>query len=116
MLPPGFPDFMTRTRVARPGPVELGGRAWSGWAPVERVEVSTDDGATWAEAALGADRGRWAWRSFTVTWEAAPGEHLLRARATDASGRVQRVEPAWNRGGFTNNADQPIRVVVAPAD
>lgn len=110
--PPGFPDFMTRTRVVRPGPVALRGRAWSGWAPVERVEVSTDDGATWREADLGPDLGRWAWRAFGTTWEAAPGEHRLRARAHDASGRVQRLDPAWNRGGFANNADQPLLVVV----
>ncbi len=110
--PPGFPDFMSRTRVVRPGPTGLRGRAWSGWAPVVRVEVSTDDGATWVDAELGPNRGRWAWRAFTAPWDAVPGEHRLRARAHDSSGRVQPVEPAWNRGGFTNNADQPVRVVV----
>ena len=113
--PPGFPDFFTRARVVRPGPVPLRGRAWSGWAPVERVEVSTDDGATWQEAELGAEHGRWAWRSFTTTWQAATGEHRLRVRAHDGSGRVQPVDAAWNRGGFTNNADQGVRVVVADA-
>lgn len=111
--PPGFPDFMTRSRVVRPGPVPLRGRAWSGWAPVERVEVSSDGGHTWDAAELGPDRGRWAWRAFTATWEARPGQHDLRARAYDASGRVQRTQPAWNRGGFTNNTDQPVHVVVA---
>ncbi|WP_426243871.1 sulfite oxidase [Nocardioides sp. LHG3406-4] len=110
--PPGFPDFMTRTRVVRPGPTTLRGRAWSGWAPVERVEVSTDDGTTWREAGLGPDLGRWAWRAFDIPWEAEPGEHSLRARAYDGSGRVQRLDPAWNRGGFANNADQPVLVVV----
>ena len=110
--PPGFPDFMTRTRVVRPGPTTLRGRAWSGWAPVERVEVSADGGATWSEAELGPEQGRWAWRPFTAPWEAAPGEHRLCARATDASGRVQRTAPDWNRGGFTNNAVQPVHVVV----
>jgi hypothetical protein len=78
--------------------------------------VSTDDGATWTDATLGEDHSRWAWRPFTAAWEATPGEHRLRARATDASGRVQPVEAAWNRGGFTNNADQPLRVVVAAPD
>ncbi len=111
--PPGFPDFMTRARVARPGPVPLRGRAWSGWAPVDRVEVSTDDGATWVEAELGEEAGRWAWRAFTTTWRATPGQHWLRARAYDASGRVQPIEPGWHRGGFTNHADQRMRVVVA---
>ncbi|QNN52069.1 sulfite oxidase [Nocardioides mesophilus] len=112
LMPPGDPDFMSRDRVLRPGPVRLRGRAWSGWGGVTRVEVSTDGGATWRDAALGPDEHRWAWREFTLDWEAGPGEHLLRARAHDATGRVQPVEPAWNRGGFTNTADDPVRVVV----
>jgi DMSO/TMAO reductase YedYZ molybdopterin-dependent catalytic subunit len=110
--PPGFPDFMTRTRVLPAGPTMLRGRAWSGWAPVTGVEVSTDDGASWIAAVLGPEQGRWAWRAFSAPWEATPGEHRLRARASDASGRVQPVDPAWNRGGFTNNADQGLPVVV----
>lgn len=116
LVPPGFPDFQTRARVVRAGSVDLQGRAWSGWAPVERVEVSTDDGATWSDAELDRGADRWAWRRFTFGWEARPGRHLLRARATDASGRVQPTEPQWNLGGFTNNADQAVVVhVLEPA-
>lgn len=112
LVPPGFPDFMSRTRVARPGHVRLEGRAWSGWAPVDRVEVSVDDGLTWADAELGPDHGRWAWRSFAVVWDAVPGRHVLRVRAHDQSGRTQPDVPSWNQGGFANNADQPVEVVV----
>jgi DMSO/TMAO reductase YedYZ molybdopterin-dependent catalytic subunit len=112
LLPPGFPDFVTRTRVLRRGPVVLEGRAWSGWGTVQRVEVSTDDGVTWADAGLDDEAGRWAWRRFSLPWDATPGEHRLRVRAHDATGRVQGTEPAWNRGGFTNNADQGVHCVV----
>jgi DMSO/TMAO reductase YedYZ molybdopterin-dependent catalytic subunit len=113
LVPPGFPDFVTRTRVLRPGRVQLEGRAWSGWGPVVRVEVSTDGGATWADAEL-AEGGlrRWAWKRFTWEWDAVPGEHGLRVRAHDATGRVQATDPAWNRGGFANNADQAVACVV----
>ena len=110
--PPGFPDFMSRARVVDAGQVVLRGRAWSGWGPVERVEVSTDDGVTWVEASLEADRGPYAWRAFSAPWDATAGSGSLRARATDATGRVQPTEPAWNRGGFTNNASLPIPVLV----
>lgn len=112
LTPPGFPDFITRTRVLRPGPVLLEGRAWSGWGPVTRVEVSVDDAITWTDAELGPAAGSWAWRRFTCPWQATPGEHRLRVRAHDATGRVQRTEPAWNRGGFSNNADQPLPCLV----
>lgn len=112
LIPPGFPDFMTRTRILRPGPVVLAGRAWSGWGPVNRVEISTDEGSTWADAVLDEAPGRWAWRRFSLGWDAADGEHHLMVRAHDCTGRVQGSEPSWNRGGFANNADQPVVVLV----
>jgi DMSO/TMAO reductase YedYZ molybdopterin-dependent catalytic subunit len=126
LLPPGHPDFLTRERILRPGPVTLSGRAWSGWGPVVAVAVSTDDGDTWAEAALEAEVGTgaekdgearpqergWAWRHFTMPWDATPGTHVLRVRATDSTGREQPIVPRWNLGGFANNADQPVVVHV----
>ena len=52
MVPPGVPDFMTRERHLEPGPATLTGRAWSGHGSIERVEVSTDGGATFDAAVL----------------------------------------------------------------
>jgi DMSO/TMAO reductase YedYZ molybdopterin-dependent catalytic subunit len=115
LRPPGYPDFMTRERVLPAGPVRLSGRAWSGRGEVTRVEVSTDDGATWRDADLEPSTGPHAWRAFGLDWDAGPGDHLLRARATDDSGEVQPVDPAWSRGGFANNGDDAVRVHVAPA-
>ncbi|MDG4826287.1 sulfite oxidase [Asanoa sp. WMMD1127] len=116
VIPPGFPDFMTRGRVVRPGPVLIEGRAWSGRAPVERVEVSVDGGETWAEAALAPDGGhRWAWRRWSWSWVAEPGQHLVTARATTSDGEVQPVDAPWNRGGFANNAVHRIPVTCLEA-
>ncbi|MEP7054298.1 MAG: sulfite oxidase [Actinomycetota bacterium] len=112
IVPPGFPDFMSRIRFVRPGRVVLAGRAWSGWAPVDRVDISTDDGATWTPAILEESPHRWAWRRFTAEWDAQPGEHVLTARAFDSSGRIQPEVAAWNRGGFANNSTQKVAVVV----
>ena len=117
MVPPGFPDFQSRVRVVRPGRVLLEGRAWSGRAPVARVEVSTDDGRTWADALLEADAGhRWAWRRWTYPWTATEGRHALLARAVAADGEAQPVEQAWNRGGFANNAAHRVDAVCVAAD
>ena len=77
-----------------------------------RVELSTDDGRTWADAELTGESHRWAWRGFSAPFEATPGRHVLRVRAHDSTGRVQRQEPEWNRGGFANNADEPLVVHV----
>jgi DMSO/TMAO reductase YedYZ molybdopterin-dependent catalytic subunit len=112
LIPPGFPDFMSRTRVVRPGPVTLEGRAWSGRAAVTGVEVSTDGGHSWAPAALDAGEDhRWAWRRWAYDWTATPGRYTLAARATDDDGGIQPVTQAWNRGGFGNNAVQQVPVV-----
>ncbi|MFJ5550278.1 sulfite oxidase [Streptomyces sp. NPDC093225] len=113
LVPPGFPDFMSRARVVAPGPVALEGRAWSGGAPVARVELSADGGASWWPADLAPPGGHpWAWRRFTATWDAPPGAHVLAVRATDAAGRTQPLDPdlAWNRGGFANNLVQRVTV------
>ncbi len=112
VIPPGFPDFMSRTRIVAAGAILLAGRAWSGRAPVEWVEVSTDGGRSWARAELApAGAHRWAWRRWTHPWRVAPGRYTLTARAGTADGEVQPTDQAWNRGGFANNAAQEIAVV-----
>jgi hypothetical protein len=80
---------------------------------VERVEVSADGGGSWADAALEAPLGPYAWRGWSHTWEATPGEHELCCRATDAAGNTQPAEPAWNFDGFCNNAVQRVQVTVS---
>jgi hypothetical protein len=106
LIPPGIPDFLTRERHVTAGQVTLQGRAWSGQAPVARVEVSDDGGATWADANLEPPLGPHAWRGFSFEWDAAAGEHELCCRATDAARNTQPRDPTWNYGGFCNNAVQ----------
>jgi DMSO/TMAO reductase YedYZ molybdopterin-dependent catalytic subunit len=111
-IPPGIPDFLTRTRFVEAGRCLLEGRAWSGWAPVERVEVSVDGGASWNDAELGAQAGERAWRGWSYDWDAAPGEYGVCSRATDGAGNVQPVDGAWNLKGFANNAVEQLSVIV----
>jgi DMSO/TMAO reductase YedYZ molybdopterin-dependent catalytic subunit len=113
MMPPGYPDFMSRTRFVAPGAHELIGRAWSGLAPVNRVEVSSDGGATWADAAVEPALGRWAWHRWSFGWIAEPGEHELLARAHDAASNAQPVDQPWSTQGMANNMTQHVLVVVS---
>jgi sulfane dehydrogenase subunit SoxC len=115
MVPPGVPDFMTRERHVEPGAVTLAGRAWSGRSPIERVEVSTDGGTTFADATLDPPLGEHAWRGWRFDWDAPPGEHVLSSRATDAAGNTQPLETPWNLKGYANNAVEHVRVVVDAA-
>ena len=111
VVPPGFPDFMSRARVVRPGPVVLEGRAWSDRSPVARVDVSVDSGQSWAAAELDPPDGhRWAWRRWRFPWTAAPGGYTVMARATAEDGERQPTAPAWNRDGFANNETQQVPV------
>ena len=113
MVPPGIPDFNTRARTVPAGSCVLQGRAWSGWAPVTRVEISTDGGETWSDAELEPRDSRWGWRGWRYEWAAdEPGEYVLCCRAHDEEGNVQPSEPIWNVGGYSNNAPQRVPVTV----
>jgi DMSO/TMAO reductase YedYZ molybdopterin-dependent catalytic subunit len=115
MVPPGVPTFPERDRVLRAGPTTLEGRAWSGSASIERVEVSVDGLRTWAEAVVEAAPARHAWQRWTFDWDATPGFHELACRATDASGACQPLHAEPNLGGYANNAVHRLRVTVAGA-
>lgn len=112
MVPPGIPDFFTRNRVVDAARVTLRGRAWSGQAPVERVEVGVD--GVWAEARLEKAIGEFAWRGWSYDWKAEEGEHQLTCRATDAAGNAQPTEQPWNYQGVGNNLVQRVAVSVRP--
>lgn len=112
MIPPGYPDFFERTRTVERGTVRLEGRAWSGGAPIQQVEVSVDGGATWHGATLGESVGPFAWSAWTFDWDAAPGQYELVARATDRRDNAQPVEQPWNLHGLANNTVQRVAVTV----
>jgi len=112
MIPPGIPDFLTRTRLVEAGPVTLTGRAWAGRRGVARVEASTDGALTWSEAHLGDEVSCYAWRGWSCQWEAGPGRYTLCVRATDTEGNVQPVGQPWNFQGMGNNMVQRVDVIV----
>jgi DMSO/TMAO reductase YedYZ molybdopterin-dependent catalytic subunit len=96
-----------------PGAQRLRGLAWSGQAPVERVEVSVDDGQTWGAAAWTSEPVHYAWRAWAYRWEAtSPGPATVRSRAFDAAGHTQPATADWNRLGYANNAIQVVHVTV----
>jgi hypothetical protein len=98
----------------RAGELPIRGVAWSGAAPIGRVEVSVNGGA-WQEARLVSERNRYSWQRWELMTRVEKPENLvLRARATDLAGRTQPERGEWNRLGYGNNAIQevPIRVSI----
>jgi DMSO/TMAO reductase YedYZ molybdopterin-dependent catalytic subunit len=96
-----------------PGPLTVRGVAWSGEAPVRRVEVSLD-GGPWTPASLVGEPTRHGWRWWElitrVDRRGPAGATTIRARATDGAGRTQPERAAWNRMGYGNNAIHDITV------
>jgi hypothetical protein len=103
MLPPGYPDLLSRYRFVSRGRQVLEGKAWSGHGPIVKVEVSTDDRRSWRPARLDPPVSAFSWTPWTFVWDATPGEYVLSCRATDAAGNTQPLEPFWNLQGMAQN-------------
>ncbi len=94
------------------GPFAVRGLAWSGVAPVARVEVSVNGEAWRLARLLGQPRGH-RWRRWELIVRAGrPGRTTIRARATDAAGRAQPNQAEWNRLGYGINPTQEVSVRV----
>jgi len=73
------------------GTVAVGGVAWAPDRGIRRVEVSVDEGP-WEPARLGAVASDDTWVQWVHRWDAEPGDHVLRCRATDGTGTTQTAE------------------------
>jgi DMSO/TMAO reductase YedYZ molybdopterin-dependent catalytic subunit len=75
-----------------PGRTPIAGVAWAPDRGIRAVEVRIDDG-DWRAAELSAPISDATWVQWVVAWDAAPGEHRIRVRATDGTGEVQTDRP-----------------------
>jgi hypothetical protein len=110
------------------GQVRVGGHAYAGTRGIERVEVSTDGGDSWATAALsdplpGAvdaatgeslrDEAEDAWRMWEYTYEATDSHEVV-VRAVDGTGSLQEEtkRSAFPRGptGWVSRRVDPRRL------
>jgi len=68
---------------------EIRGLAWSGRGKIRRVDVSTDGGAKWNEAALQEPVLEKCLTRFRFPWTWAGGSAVLQSRCVDETGYVQ---------------------------
>jgi DMSO/TMAO reductase YedYZ molybdopterin-dependent catalytic subunit len=73
-------------------PFVAAGVAWAGDRRISLVEVSADDGESWAPARLEREADQLAWRRWQVALDLQPGIHPLTVRATDGQGQLQPPE------------------------
>jgi len=102
-------------RLPSPGYYTIAGLAWSGSGTVRRVEVSTDGGRSWNDAAIEEPARRIALTRFTARWTWNGREAVLQSRCTDDKGQIQPTAAEfpkfWGTSGSPHgNAIQPWRV------
>jgi sulfite oxidase len=96
------------------GKVAVHGAAWAGEADITKVEISTDNGATWNPAKLDHDQARYAWRLWSYDWKVPKaGDYSILSRATDSQNRTQPSTPAWNPSGYLYNAPDEVKIHVS---
>lgn len=94
----------------------LRGRAWSGEACIDRVEVSTDGGHRWRVATLHGPNEPSSWVAWELPWTPLTGgTHEVLTRATDSLGRTQPETARPNDDGYLFDAVVRHRVEVAEA-
>jgi DMSO/TMAO reductase YedYZ molybdopterin-dependent catalytic subunit len=72
------------------GRVAIAGVAWAQHRGVEAVEVGID--GTWYQAKLASQDTIDTWRQWYYAWDATPGQHTLKVRATDKTGHTQTAQ------------------------
>jgi len=93
------------------GKVTVSGLAWDGGYGIRRVEVSTDGGKTWRDAALGQDLGKYAFRPWSFDVDAKSGKNSVMVNATNAIGQTQVSQLIFNPAGYHNNVMQSITLM-----
>jgi DMSO/TMAO reductase YedYZ molybdopterin-dependent catalytic subunit len=97
------------------GGYKVTGAAWSGGRPIVQVEVSLDGGKQWRKAQLSDAKNEYSWVLWSLDFAAAPGNHEVVARATDAAGQTQPLErdPSILTGYVNNWCDRKVFTVPA---
>ena len=104
---PAFGEVVPANRATT-----VAGAAWAG-EDVQRVEVSTDGGTTWADARFTTDAKAFCWRLWEFPWTPTTrGPVKLVARATTAGGATQPATRDPDRRTYVINHLVPVEVLV----
>ncbi|MFH5212211.1 molybdopterin-dependent oxidoreductase [Antrihabitans sp. NCIMB 15449] len=75
------------------GRLMVAGVAWAQHRGIRGVEIQIDDGP-WQQARIADEVSIDTWRQWAYEWDAEPGRHVIRARATDGTGETQTSDEA----------------------
>jgi DMSO/TMAO reductase YedYZ molybdopterin-dependent catalytic subunit len=91
--------ILTQSRIDVPrngaqltaGTVTIAGVAWAPDRGIRAVEVQVDESG-WMPAMISAPISDATWVQYAYSWDATPGDHVIRVRATDGDSEVQTDE------------------------
>lgn len=102
-----------RGQRLKTGVQTIHGKAWSGSGPIQKVEISTDNGNNWQITGLAQSQSKYDWQHWSYDWTTnSPGRFLISVRATDSLGNVQPKFSDWNFRGFSNNGIHVVPVEI----
>lgn len=84
-----------QTLPEKKGFYEISGLAWSGHGRIARVDISADEGKTWARADLDQTPMDKALVRFSLPWRWDGKPTTLLSRATDEIGNIQPTRKEW---------------------
>jgi sulfite dehydrogenase (cytochrome) subunit A len=95
-------------------PIEVRGIAFGGDTGVKNVAFSADGGASWQNAALGKNYGRYSFRRWHTSFvPKQTGTYKLMANATNSNDVSQPVTAGWNPGGYMRSVVEEVTVHTA---
>lgn len=113
LIGPNIGNLITPPAIVR-APLEMVGWALAGPSGIRRVDISTDDGATWSAAELADNRSPYIWTVWKYRFAPRrPGRYWVRVRATDGDGRSQPVHDEETASGMTAQPRLELAVTIA---
>ena len=114
MLPRSFFTNVRDGAVLKAGQTTtVRGIGFGGDTGLAKVLFSSDAGASWQEARLGKDYGKYSFRQWEVPVRLSTGPHKWMVKAVNTDGAVQPDQPNWNGGGFMRNVIESVSVRAA---
>ncbi len=101
--------------MAKAGTIDVRGYALAPGEPgrtIDRVELSSDGGATWTAAEFTTPARPFCWRLWNAKLPVTPDTRELIVRAVDSKGDVQPERVDWNAKGYLYNAWHRVGVRV----
>jgi DMSO/TMAO reductase YedYZ molybdopterin-dependent catalytic subunit len=108
-----FTNVKSGDRIKAGAPTVVRGIAFGGDTGVSKVDISQDGGATWQQAPLDKDQGKYSFQRWQTSITPRPGEQTLMVRCTNSSGLAQPMKPTWNPSGFMRNVIETVNLVAA---